>query len=47
LSPAVPVRVRATLGDAVMAACGQLGDPSVRRPPSPSRPVVDTRQGTV
>jgi 23S rRNA (adenine2503-C2)-methyltransferase len=27
----VPVRLRATKGDAVMAACGQLGDPARRR----------------
>ena len=32
-SAGIPVRLRLTKGDAVMAACGQLGNP-VRRPPS-------------
>jgi adenine C2-methylase RlmN of 23S rRNA A2503 and tRNA A37 len=27
----VPVRLRRTKGDGVMAACGQLGDPAQRR----------------
>lgn len=30
----VPVRVRRTKGDGVMAACGQLGDPAQRRRPA-------------
>jgi adenine C2-methylase RlmN of 23S rRNA A2503 and tRNA A37 len=29
----IPVRLRLTKGDAVMAACGQLGDPARRRSP--------------
>ncbi len=30
----IPVRLRLTKGDAVMAACGQLGDPSRRKAPA-------------
>jgi len=33
----VPVRLRLTKGDAVMAACGQLGNPAHRRTSSPIR----------
>ncbi len=36
----IPVRLRLTKGDAVMAACGQLGDPQ-RRKTRRSPPVVD------
>jgi 23S rRNA (adenine2503-C2)-methyltransferase len=47
LHPRVPVRIRATLGDAVMAACGQLGDPAARgrRSIAPRSPIPATRQG--
>ncbi len=31
----IPVRIRTTKGDSVMAACGQLGDPAQRRRPKP------------
>ncbi|MBA2479545.1 MAG: 23S rRNA (adenine(2503)-C(2))-methyltransferase RlmN [Planctomycetes bacterium] len=44
LQPTVAVRIRATLGDDVMAACGQLGDPSVRAAQRPAQPVARSTQ---